>query len=106
MFVVDLESWGGKQNPVPYMWEVILTYVPIEGGVVDSYVNGFLDCSCKIVPLPTFCARVLWPVLDWCSCMDEGALRCSLCQLFIQTLQLTYIVNVFCYVVFSCNTTL
>ena len=41
IFDVDLEFLDGKQNSVPNVWKVILTYVPIEYGVVDSYVKGF-----------------------------------------------------------------
>ena len=43
MLITDLEFWDGKHNSFPYMWDVILTYVPIEIMVVDPYVYGFLD---------------------------------------------------------------
>ena len=43
MLVVDLEFSDDKHNFVPYMCEVIITYVPIEDGVVESYINGFPD---------------------------------------------------------------
>ena len=56
MLVTYLEFWDDKQNYVPYVRETILTYVPIEGEVTDSYVNGFPDLSCKVVPLHAYYA--------------------------------------------------
>ena len=36
-FFLIFEFWDGKQNSVPYMWKIILVYVPIEDGVADCY---------------------------------------------------------------------
>ena len=33
---------GVKKNSVPYMIEILLTNVPIENGIVYSYVDSFL----------------------------------------------------------------
>ena len=40
LLVVDFKLLGGEQNSIPYMWQVILTNVPVEGRIVDSYVDG------------------------------------------------------------------
>ena len=56
----DFEFCGGNQNfSVTNMCKIILTNVPVEGGIVYSYVNGFFDGSSKVVPLPTYYAEVL-----------------------------------------------
>ena len=64
MIAVDLEFWDGKQNSVPYMWEVILNCVPFGGGVVVcilvvcmTCVNGFPDWSCMSRYLHTYICR-------------------------------------------------
>ena len=31
--------WVGKQNTILYMWQVILTSVPVEGEIVDFYLD-------------------------------------------------------------------
>ena len=52
MFLIfDIELCVGRQNSVPNMWKAMLTNVPVEGGIVDCYVNGFFDGSSKVVPL-------------------------------------------------------
>ena len=53
------EFWDGKQKSVLYKWKIILTYVPVEGGVVGSNVGGFFDSSCKVVSLPVYYTEVL-----------------------------------------------
>ena len=52
---------------VKYMLKVVFTYVPIQVGIVnsyvdyvDSYVDGILDSSYNIVRFPTYCAKVLY----------------------------------------------
>ena len=36
---------GAEQSSVPYMMKVILSHIPIECGVVDTYVYRFLNGS-------------------------------------------------------------
>ena len=36
------------------MGKVILTNVPVMGGIVNPNVYGLLDCSCKVVPLTAY----------------------------------------------------
>ena len=47
------------QNIIPYMWQVEFANVLIEGGVVDSYVNSFFDCSSSVMPIPSYHLKVL-----------------------------------------------
>ena len=48
LLVLYCEFWYVKQNSVPYVWQVIVTYVPIEGGVVNYYLDGLFDSSSKV----------------------------------------------------------
>ena len=59
LLVLDFSFLDGKQNSLPNMWKVILTYVPMEGRVLNSYVDGVLDSSCNTVPLPIYSIEVL-----------------------------------------------
>ena len=34
---------GTKEDPISYMTELELTYIPINCGIIDPYVNRFLD---------------------------------------------------------------
>ena len=36
---------GAEQDSVPYMMKVILTHIPVQCGVVDPYLYGFLNGS-------------------------------------------------------------
>ena len=53
-----MEFWDVGQNSIMYMWMVVLTYVPIKGGIVHHYAYGFLNCSGKALPLPSHNAEV------------------------------------------------
>ena len=54
LLVLYFEFWDDKQNSVTYVWKVIITYVPIEGKVVNSCVDGSFDSPFKVCPsLPT-----------------------------------------------------
>ena len=76
LLVLYFEFWDGKQNSVPYMWKVILTYVLIEGEV-NCYVDGLLDNSCKVVPLPTYYAKVFhWCILTCVGLVFKDRWRC------------------------------
>ena len=33
LLVPDFEFWGGKHNCIQYIWQVILTNVPVESGI-------------------------------------------------------------------------
>ena len=61
--------WDGKQNSIPYMWQVILIWV------YSLMVLTKLDHSLAIMLKSS--TIVLWPVLGWWSYMSGGVLRCS-----------------------------
>ena len=41
----NFQFWGGKQNFVPNMWQVVFASIPVKGRVINSDVNGFFDGS-------------------------------------------------------------
>ena len=41
----NFESWGGEQNFVPNMWQVVFAHISVESRVVHSNVDGLLDGS-------------------------------------------------------------
>ena len=79
--VLELEFWGVNWNYIPYMWEVILTYVPIKGGIVYPCVHGLLNCSEKTFSLPAYMLKlpnvVGSPLVDHRPYRGEGAFRYS-----------------------------
>ena len=44
------EFWGIEQSPIPYVWQVTLTYIPFKDGIFHPYKNGLLDDSGKVLP--------------------------------------------------------
>ena len=48
IIIVNSKLRGAEQDSVPYMMKVILTHIPVECGVVDPYVNRFLNGSAKL----------------------------------------------------------
>ena len=44
-FIVNSKLRDAEQDFVPYMAKVILTHIPVECGVVDPYVDRFLNGS-------------------------------------------------------------
>ena len=32
-----------EQNSIPYIWQVIFSYVTVKGRIVDPYVNGLFE---------------------------------------------------------------
>ena len=71
-----------KQNLIPYMWQMVLANISIQGWIVDPNVQSFFYCSSEVlVLLPTmlkFSTLMLWPVVLKWSNMGEGAFWCSL----------------------------
>ena len=45
IIITNFNLRGVEQDSVPYMMKVILTHIPVEGGVVDPYVYRFLNGS-------------------------------------------------------------
>ena len=87
LFVSDIELWVIEQNPIPYMWQVILSYVPVKGRIVDPYHKGLFGGLARLCSsLPTMLkssTNVLWSVLDWWS-YSECGWRCL--KMFIEPL--------------------
>ena len=44
---------------IPYMWQVEFASVCNESGLVDSYVNGFFDCSLNVLLFPAYGLKIL-----------------------------------------------
>ena len=63
------------------MWQVVFANVLFRVGLF-AFIYGFLDGPTHIVPslsmMLKFSTDVVWPVVLWCSKIDEGAFRCSL----------------------------
>ena len=51
------------------MWQVVFANVSVEGSLVDSDVNGFLDGSDHIVTLPSYSLEVFH-----CCCVASNIL--------------------------------
>ena len=78
----NFEFWGGEQNFVPYMWQVVFAHISVASRVIHSNVDGLLDGSGDAMILSSndlgFSTDVLWPVVLSCSQIGDGAFKCSL----------------------------
>ena len=43
--LINVEFWGGEQNFVPDMWQVVFAHISVESRVVHSDVDDLLDGS-------------------------------------------------------------
>ena len=43
--IVNSKLRGATHNSVPYIVKITFTHIPVECGVVDPYVDGFLNGS-------------------------------------------------------------
>ena len=43
--LINFEFWGGEQNFVPNMWQVVFAHISVERRDVHSNVDGLLDGS-------------------------------------------------------------
>ena len=59
LLVLGFYSWGVKQDCIPHVGQLILTYVHIKVGIVHPYKNGFLYCCSKILPFPAHIVEVV-----------------------------------------------
>ena len=55
----NFEFWGGKQNFVLNMWQVVFAHISVESRVVDSNVDGLLDGSGDAMTLSSNNLKVL-----------------------------------------------
>ena len=77
LLFVYFQLWNGFQYAIPKVWRVVFPNVSVQCGIVHSDVNGLLYCSLLPIILK-FSTDVVCPVLLWCSCIGDGAFRCSL----------------------------
>ena len=49
---IYFKAWGIKKYSVPYMVQIELTYVCIKCGIVNPYVDGFLNNSGNVIGPP------------------------------------------------------
>ena len=52
-------NWGIKKDSVPYMIEVVLTNILVQGGVIYPYIDLFLYSSCLSLVLSSYDVEVL-----------------------------------------------
>ena len=73
---------GVKEDSVPDVTKVELTYVPIKGGIVYSDVNRFFYSPGQALVLPPYDVELscveLFTVCRLCAWMGESSFRCSL----------------------------
>ena len=55
----QFKPWGIKKDSVPYMIEVVLTNILVQGGVVYPYVNRLFYGSCLPLVLPSYDAELV-----------------------------------------------
>ena len=58
----QFEFRDSEQNSIPYVWEIVLSNIFVQGGIVNPDKHGFLDGSCHIV---LFSAKDL-EIVHWC----------------------------------------
>ena len=51
--LLQFQFRDSEQNSIPYMWEIVLSNVLVQGGIVNPDKHGFLDGSCHIVLFST-----------------------------------------------------
>ena len=62
ILLLQFQFRDSEQYSIPYVWEIVFSYVLVQGGVVDPDKHGFLDGSCHIV---LFSAKDL-EIVHWC----------------------------------------
>ena len=51
--IFQFQFRDSEQNSIPYVWEIVLSNVFVQGGIVNPDKHGFLDGSCHIVLFST-----------------------------------------------------
>ena len=65
---IYFKCWGIKKYSIPYMVQIELTYIPIKCGIVNPYVDGFLNSSGNAMVLPLYYLEVVL-----CDCLASDA---------------------------------
>ena len=55
----QFEFWGVKQNLIPYMRQIVFTYIPIQGWIVDPYIQSFFNGSHEVLLLSPHNTKIL-----------------------------------------------
>ena len=64
--LLEVESRGIKQDFIPYVGQLELANVPIEGWIIDPDEHGPLNDPWDVLWLPTFCGEVFYPSVMIC----------------------------------------
>ena len=59
IIITNSKLRGAEQDSVPYMMKVVLTNIPVEGGVVDPDIYRFLDSSGQAMVLTSYDGEVV-----------------------------------------------
>ena len=77
--LINFEFWGGEQNFVPDMWQVVFSHISVESRVVHSDVDGLLDGSWDALTLSSndfkvfhwcFVASCIIMLINWWWCFQ------------------------------------
>ena len=78
LLFIYFQLWNGLQYAIPEVWQVVFPNVSAN---TLMYIVSFTALAMLWSSLPIilkFSTDVMWPVLLWCSCIGDGAFRCSL----------------------------
>ena len=57
-FLLQFEFWDVIQNLIPYMRQMVLAYISIEGWIIHPDVNSFFYGSDEVLVLPPYNAEI------------------------------------------------
>ena len=63
-----MSSGVSNRAPCHMCGRLLLTYVPVKGGILHPSKNGNLDCFCKAPRCPQFSSVVVWPAMEAFNC--------------------------------------
>ena len=82
MILLQIEFWDVIQNLIPYVRQMVLAHISVEGWIVHPDVNSFFYGSDEALVLSPHNAEILNGGIMtcdfWWSYIGEGAFRCSL----------------------------
>ena len=80
--LLKVEGRGVEQDLIPYVGQLELVNIPVEGWIIDPYVCGLLDFTSDVVYLPTHYKEAVHTdvITSDIGMVIDGrrALRCSL----------------------------
>ena len=61
-----IPCWNGyfnvgdtKEDPIPNMIKLKLTYIPVKYGIIYPYVDGFFNQPCNVLAFPAYYVEVV-----------------------------------------------